>query len=131
VWAHAEYAKLVRSLHDGRVFDMPQQPYERYVRSKHVATVSVWSAQNRWRTVCEGCTLRIQTPGSTTILWSLGDGAAQQEIVSRDTTLPGVWIADVESATLPAGSVIRFAIRTADGVTDAGHTISVVARTAG
>jgi glucoamylase len=32
VWAHAEYAKLVRSLHDGRVFDMPQQPYERYLR---------------------------------------------------------------------------------------------------
>ena len=32
VWAHAEYAKLVRSLHDGRVFDMPQQAYERYVR---------------------------------------------------------------------------------------------------
>ena len=34
VWAHAEYAKLVRSLHDGRVFDMPQQAYERYVRGK-------------------------------------------------------------------------------------------------
>jgi glucoamylase len=34
VWAHAEYAKLVRSLHDGRVFDMPQQPYERYVRNR-------------------------------------------------------------------------------------------------
>jgi glucoamylase len=34
VWAHAEYAKLVRSLHEGRVFDMPQQAYERYVRGK-------------------------------------------------------------------------------------------------
>ena len=32
VWAHAEYAKLVRSLHDGRVYDMPQQAYARYVR---------------------------------------------------------------------------------------------------
>lgn len=34
VWAHAEYAKLVRSLHDGRVFDMPRQPYERYLRRR-------------------------------------------------------------------------------------------------
>jgi glucoamylase len=34
VWAHAEYAKLVRSLHDGRVFDMPRQAYERYVRGR-------------------------------------------------------------------------------------------------
>jgi len=34
VWAHAEYAKLVRSLHEGRVFDMPQQTYARYVRGR-------------------------------------------------------------------------------------------------
>jgi glucoamylase len=33
-WAHAEYAKLVRSLRDGRVFDMPRPAYERYVLSR-------------------------------------------------------------------------------------------------
>lgn len=33
-WAHAEYVRLVRSIRDGRVFDMPPQPYERYVRGK-------------------------------------------------------------------------------------------------
>ena len=31
VWAHAEYAKLVRSLHDGRIFDLPHQAHSRYV----------------------------------------------------------------------------------------------------
>ena len=39
VWAHAEHLKLVRSLHDGRVFDMPAQTWQRYViehtRSRH------------------------------------------------------------------------------------------------
>jgi glucoamylase len=38
-WAHAEYAKLVRSLRDGRVFDMPNQAYERYVR--HAAATAI------------------------------------------------------------------------------------------
>jgi glucoamylase len=128
VWAHAEYAKLVRSLHDGRVFDMPQLPYERYVRSRGEASVAVWSPQNRWRTVCEGCTLRIQTPEPTTILWALGDSPERREIVARDTTLSGVWIADVDTRRLPAGSTIRFWIRSADGVVDAGHTATVVAR---
>lgn len=33
VWAHAEYVKLLRSLRDGRVFDMPPQTQERYLRN--------------------------------------------------------------------------------------------------
>ena len=41
VWAHAEYVKLRRSLHDGRVFDTPPQPVQRYLVEKtgspHVA----------------------------------------------------------------------------------------------
>lgn len=31
VWAHAEHLKLLRSLHDGRVFDMPPQTVQRYL----------------------------------------------------------------------------------------------------
>ena len=31
VWAHAEYLKLCRSLHDGSVFDTPRQPVQRYL----------------------------------------------------------------------------------------------------
>jgi glucoamylase len=31
VWAHAEYVKLLRSLRDGRVFDMPAQTVKRYL----------------------------------------------------------------------------------------------------
>jgi glucoamylase len=126
VWAHAEYAKLVRSLHDGRVFDMPQQPYERYVRSTNTPTVAVWSSQNPSRTMSTGCTLRIQTPGPASLLWWLEDSKQAQEMVARDTTLPGVWIADLETAGLPVGAVVRFAIRTADGAIDGGHAITVM-----
>lgn len=34
LWAHGEYVKLVRSLHDGRPFDLPQQTFNRYVRPR-------------------------------------------------------------------------------------------------
>jgi glucoamylase len=34
VWAHAEHLKLVRSLHQGRVFDLPPQPVQRYQAEK-------------------------------------------------------------------------------------------------
>ena len=34
VWAHAEYVKLLRSLSDGRIFDMPPQTAQRYIKNK-------------------------------------------------------------------------------------------------
>ena len=34
VWAHAEHAKLVRSIGDGRVFDMPPQTVFRYLKQR-------------------------------------------------------------------------------------------------
>jgi glucoamylase len=128
VWAHAEYAKLVRSLHDGRVFDMPQQPYERYVRNRRTATVAVWAPHNRWRTLSAGCTLRVQTPERATVRWSLDGAPEQRDVTTHDATLPGVWVADVDTSQLPPGTLIRFALRTADGSIDGEHEITIVPR---
>ncbi len=129
VWAHAEYAKLVRSLHDGRVFDMPQQPYERYVRRKRVYDVALWAPHNRVRMVYEGCALRIQTPGPSTILWTVDGDGQQREVHARDTKL-GVWIADLDTAGLEAGMVIRFSVRDDEAAppADGGHAITVATR---
>ena len=121
VWAHAEYAKLVRSLHDGRVFDMPQQPYERYVRVRRSATFAVWAPHHRWSTLCEGCVLRIQTPDRATVRWRAG-AAAERDVVTRDTTLPGVWIADLDTAALDVGTTVAFSLLGVD------HEITVVPR---
>ena len=127
VWAHAEYAKLVRSLHDGRVYDMPQQPYERYVRNHGAASVAVWAPHDRCRTLRQGRVLRIQTPARAHVVWMLDGAPDQHEVTTRDTTLPGVWVAEIGTAALPAGTVIRFAIRAADGSVDSGHQVTVVA----
>jgi glucoamylase len=128
-WAHAEYAKLVRSLYDGRVFDMPQQPYERYVRRRYACTVALWAPHSRVLLLNEGCMLRVQTTGPTRVLWTVDDTPGEHDVSPRDTSL-GFWIADLDTAHLPAGAVIRLVVREGDGEVgaDDGHAITVVAR---
>jgi glucoamylase len=130
-WAHAEYAKLVRSLYDGRVFDMPQQPYERYVRRRRACTVALWAPHSRVLLLNEGCMLRVQTTGPTRVLWTVDDLPGEHDVSPRDTSL-GFWIADLETAHLPVGAVIRLVVREGDGVVgvDDWHAITVVARPA-
>ena len=120
VWAHAEYAKLVRSLHDGRVFDMPQQPYERYVRNPRAADVAVWAMHARWRELRQGCRLRVQTRETASVWWWVDDDLAPRRVETRDSTLPGVWVADLDTATLPAGAEIHLLLGSAE------HAIVVV-----
>jgi glucoamylase len=129
VWAHAEYAKLVRSLHDGRVFDMPQAPYERYVRRRHACVSAIWAPHSRVRLLGEGCLLRVQTPGPARVLWTVDGRAGEHDVVSRDTGLD-LWIADLDTTRLRPGAVVRFALREGPegGAVDAGHAITVVER---
>ncbi|MBA3670431.1 MAG: glucan 1,4-alpha-glucosidase [Gemmatimonadaceae bacterium] len=108
VWAHAEYAKLVRSLHDGRVFDMPQQPYERYVRERRGCDITLWACHSRVRTMPIGNRLRLTLAGAATVRWQVGDGE-WRESATRDIGL-GVWHADLDTSRTPAGSSVRFVI---------------------
>jgi glucoamylase len=110
VWAHAEYAKLVRSLHDGRVFDMPQQPYERYVRNRRPAAVALWTTHMRCSELRRGCRLRVQTQEAASVWWWVDDDLAPQRVETRDSTLPGVWTADLDTARLPMGAVIHLLV---------------------
>ena len=130
VWAHAEYAKLVRSLHDGRVFDMPQQPYERYVRNRNVSTMALWAPHNRCSTLIEGSTLRIQLTESATVSWTVNGESASREIAAMNTTLPGVFIADLDTAGLKQGTELRFTVRTTAGQGSGDQMLVVVPPTA-
>jgi glucoamylase len=126
VWAHAEYAKLVRSLHDGRVFDMPQQPYERYVRQRVGCDLTIWAPHCRASSMPVGNRLRIQSPVDMMVRWTVGDVDAS-EIVCRDTKI-GVWLADLDTVRVPVGAVIRFAIVSkAGGGWSEIHEVRVVA----
>jgi glucoamylase len=126
VWAHAEYAKLVRSLHDGRVFDMPQQPYERYVRQRLGCDLTLWSPHGRANTMPVGNRLRVQLPSETAVRWSVDD-ATPVEIESHASAI-GAWFVDLDTERLPAGAKIQFAIvQKGGGGWGEIHQLSVVA----
>jgi glucoamylase len=60
VWAHAEHVKLLRSLKDGRVFDMPPEPAQRYQAEGITAdfVVIAADAQLRAKTCASRCSSR-------------------------------------------------------------------------
>jgi glucoamylase len=47
VWAHAEYVKLLRSLRDGAIFDLPPQTVQRYLVEKTQPRCRDW--RESWR----------------------------------------------------------------------------------
>ena len=106
VWAHAEYAKLVRSLHDGRVFDMPQQPYERYVRARRECTAAVWTPDRPTTRVVAGRTLYIQTTSPAQVEWSSSADPTPRRADSRDSGL-GVWVTELDTGGLAPESTVR------------------------
>jgi glucoamylase len=107
VWAHAEYVKLCRSLHDGRVFDMPPQPVQRYVRDKVGSTHTVWRFNLKCRTLAQGTTLRIEVLAVAVVHWSADGWQTAHDTETRDTGL-GIHIADLPTEGLPPETRVVF-----------------------
>jgi glucoamylase len=107
VWAHAEYVKLLRSLRDGRVFDQPPQTVQRYQVEKTQSPFFFWRFAQKGRTLPAGKLLRIETLASARIHWSSDGWAKVHDNDTRDSGL-GVFVADLPTAKLPAGSDISF-----------------------
>ena len=70
VWAHAEHIKLLRSLRDGAVFDMPPQGVKRYIEDKTVSPLRTWRFNNKIRTMPAGKRLRIELRRRAVVHWS-------------------------------------------------------------
>ena len=103
VWAHAEYVKLRRSLHDGRVFDTPPQTVQRYQVEKRGSLLFLWRLQPQDPHHESGqghFASRCSHPAE--IHWSADYWRTAQDLATRDTGL-GVHVADLPSKDLPAG----------------------------
>jgi glucoamylase len=127
VWAHAEYLKLRRSLRDGRVFDMPPQPVQRYqvdgVRSPH----HLWRFNQKCHALPAGKTLRIEALAPALVHWSPDGWLTVHDIETRDSGL-GVHVADLPTDSLSVGATVRFTFRwpLADRWEGVDFTVSVV-----
>jgi glucoamylase len=107
VWAHSEYMKICRSMHDGAVFDTPIQTRQRYlVQDKH-STLDFWRFSRKLTTVTRRKKLRIEALAPFSLHWTKDDWASATDTQSRDTGI-GVHLVDIPLSRLKAGSLIRF-----------------------
>jgi glucoamylase len=107
VWAHAEYLKLVRSLHDGRVFDMPVQTWQRYVVERTRPGHACWRFNHRLQRTAPGRILRLETLVPCVVHWSVDGWRTFHDTASLDPGL-GEHVADLPTVGLPAGTTIVF-----------------------
>ena len=108
VWAHAEHVKLLRSLKDGRVFDMPSEPVQRYQAEGTTANFVVWRFDRRRVTVA-GKNLRIEVLEPGRIHWS-SDGRRMTHDDATKYTGLGVHLFDLPAATLAPSTTIVFTL---------------------
>ncbi len=107
VWAHAEYVKLRRSLHDGRVFDTPPQTVERYLQEKIQSPHVCWRFRQGCRAVPTGKVLRLEVLERALIRWTTDGWKTVRETPTRPTGL-GIHLVDLPTADLAAGTQVEF-----------------------
>jgi len=69
-WAHAEYIKLCISIEYKKVFDMPLNTCQRYLKEKKKSNTVIWRFDNGVKTLIKGKILRIETLAKCTVLWT-------------------------------------------------------------
>ncbi len=106
VWAHAEHVKLLRSLNEGRVFDMPPQPLQRYQIEATGSPFAIWRFNHKCRTLPSRKKLRLETLAPAVVHWSTDDWQESHDAETYDTGL-GVYLADLPISNMPAGTVVR------------------------
>ena len=137
VWAHAEHIKLLRSLADGAVFDLPPQTVRRYQRERQSPRVESWRPDWRTPRIPAGRILRVELPAPATVTWrvedakagggnagggKVGGGLAGADVTTRDT---GLGVHAVELPTAGLAGTLTFAWRGTAGDAGKGEVVVV------
>jgi glucoamylase len=107
VWAHAEYIKLLRSLKDGKVFDMPSQTVQRYIIEKKSSNLTLWRYNHKSRKMKVHDLLRIELLAPAIVSWSTDNWKTKQELETKDSGL-GLFYADLSTENLKEDTEIVF-----------------------
>ena len=129
VWAHSEHIKLLRSLRDGRVFDMPPQTVRRYLRDKVTPRLATWRPNVPLARVPAGRTLRIDLPEPARVRWSKDGWATVNDGETKDAGVGGLHVLELPTAALSPGDRVVFTWeRLADGEwAGQNRTVEIVA----
>ena len=95
LWAHSEYVKLHRSADDGKVFDLVEPAYDRYVgRNGERKTLEVWKSNRQVQIVPPGTLLRIQANSPFLLHWTSDDWQHSEDLRSEGTAI-GIELVDI------------------------------------
>jgi glucoamylase len=114
VWAHAEHVKLLRSLRDRAVFDLPPQTVQRYLVEKRQPRCRDWREAWRRTKIPTGQVLRVEIPAPGIVHWSNDGWKTFSETPVADAGL-GIYAAELPAQSLPPGRTVEFTWRLADG----------------
>jgi glucoamylase len=110
VWAHAEYVKLLRSLADGKVFDMPPQTARRYLGKTRSARCRPWREDCPTAGVLSGQNLRLDLAGESIVRYTRDDWKTQADVATSATAL-GLHVAELPTAGMAVGDKLVFTWR--------------------
>jgi glucoamylase len=107
VWAHAEHIKLLRSLRDGAVFDMPPHAKKRYIDEKTASAYRSWRFNNKIRSMPDGKKLRIEALAPARIRWSLDGWRSARDSDTAENAF-GIHVLDLPVESQAPGTTVDF-----------------------
>jgi glucoamylase len=115
VWAHSEYIKLLRSIHEGKVWDLPPQTVQRYQVEKRTASFQIWTQVQKRGWLSPSKDLRVDLPVAACIRWRASGGSGDMQ--TYDTGF-GLHTATVPCATMAHAGRIEISIEPKDAASD-------------
>ncbi len=109
LWTHAEHVRLLRSIADGDAFDRPPHATARYGSGCPVR-IARWRHEHELRQMPQGRVLRVELPVAADLHWS-DDGWVRIQDTPVVPVGPGVFVAELPTASLPDGSSVVFTWR--------------------
>jgi glucoamylase len=92
LWAHSEYLRLLRSCHDGKVFDEIPEVVARYRVARSDSKVEFWLPKHPIRQAAKGHTLRICAPESFRLRWTVDNWKTWRDSESHTTGVGGEFL---------------------------------------
>jgi glucoamylase len=106
LWAHSEYLKLQRSTADGKVFDVVEPVFERYVaRAAERQDIEVWKPNRQVQRIIAGTRLRVQADAPFLLHWTDDEW---QHVVDMRSLATGLGIEFVDLHSDQDRTPIRF-----------------------
>ena len=123
-WAHAEYLELLVTIALAGFPDIVLPARRRYTEGASHEPAFVWTHRHQITRLAPGRRLRVQLPRPGSVHYTFDEWKTFGEVEANDTTL-GVWVAEVPSNKLAAGSTFSWTAHYMTGWEGKNYTLTV------